>query len=454
MATRTRIVVLGIDGVPHSLLTRFIATGEFPHFARLAAETGLRQMDSVLPTVSSAAWTSYATGKQPGKHGIYGFVDRAPGSYDIEICLATSVVGNTVWDILSAAGKRVFAMNVPVTYPPRRVNGILIGGFLCPSVDKVADPPVVSRYLSSINYRIDTDSMLARQSKDRMLPDVNETLDRRMEAMFHFFEREEWDYFHTHIMATDRINHFLLVSFEAGEKKYADAFVAFYRRIDTYLGRLLDMLPDDCALVVLSDHGFCPITAEVQLSQYLVEKGWTQVGDGPAAHPLNIDPARSQAYTLIPGRVHLNLKGREPAGIVPLEEYDAVRERLAKDLLELRAPNGDRVIDRVRTREELYWGDGAHGPEPERCRESLLKDGTALGRGPDLVAIPVDGYDLKMGLAASETFVTTALEGMHTYDDALIMARGVALPEERFSIIQVTRAILEAAGVEPPADLD
>jgi len=86
--------------------------------------------------------------------------------------------------------------------------------------------------------------------------------------------------------------------------------------------------------------------------------------------------------------------------------------------------------------------------------EQLLRTDTSFGRAPDLIAIPYDGYDLKMGLGAPETFANTELQGMHTYGDALIIARGVELPSQRFSILNVTRHIVSALGVDPPEDMD
>jgi len=450
----TQLVVLGIDGVPYTLLKQLLAGKGLPNFSRFAAESDFRQMDSVHPTVSSAAWTSFVTGMQPGKHGLFGFVERRPGSYEIMIPLSTSVRAKSIWEVLSEAGRRVLGMNVPVTYPPREVNGILIGGFLCPSIDKVANPPAVSEYLKSIGYRIDTDAMLARKSADLMLPDIHETLDRRMEAMFHFLEQEDWDYFHTHVMATDRLCHFLLARYEAGEAKYAEAFLSFFRKLDDALGRLMDALPEGTGLVVMSDHGFCPIRSEVQLSRLLVETGWTTpAGDSPR-HPLDIDPSKSRAYSLIPGRIYVNLRGREPEGIVPSGDYDKVRSQLTAELLALRAPNGDKVIRKVFRREEIYWPMGRKGPDPDMPVEEVLASEGAFGASADLIAVPFDGYDLKMGLGQSETFVSTELEGMHTYHDALIMLRGVELPAGRFSIYQVTRHILSALGVQPGEDMD
>jgi len=414
-------------------------------------------MDSVHPAVSSVAWASFVTGKQAGKHGIYGFVDREEGAYKMTFPLSTSLKSKNIWEILSDAGKRVFGMNVPVTYPPRPVRGILIGGFLCCDLAKVAYPPEVCRYLESIDYQIDGDPTLARRSRDLMLLNLHQTLERRMEAMFHFLAEEEWDYFHTHVMATDRLNHPLFGAFEAGDPKYAPEFLKFYRRLDAYLGQLLDALPADLGLIVLSDHGFCRLKSYVQLSRYLMECGWTALASSPPRHLLDIDPQKSRAYVLPPGRVFVNLKGREPSGIVPPEEFNAVREGLATDLMALRAPNGEPVIEKVLRREELYWPPEARGPEPEMPLEQLLATETPFGQAADLIAIPFDGYDLKAGLGLPQAFFQTErwpLHGVHTYGDALIMARGVELPEARFSILNVTRPILRALEVEPPQDLD
>jgi predicted AlkP superfamily phosphohydrolase/phosphomutase len=449
-----RLVVFSIDGVAFTLLKQLMDAEEVTNFRRLASEAQFRQMDSVYPTVSSVAWTSFVTGQQPGKHGVYGFVERRPHAWDVAIPLSTSIRSKTIWEALSDAGKRVFGMNVPMTYPCRSVNGILIGDFLCPTVDKLATSREVCDYLRSVNYRIDSDAMLARKSPDLCLQDVRETLDRRMEAMFHFLAQEKWDYFHAHVMETDRLCHFLLAKYESGDAKYAGGFLDIFRRLDGYLGRLMDALPSDSALVVLSDHGFCRMKAEVQLSRYLVEKGWTSLRGEAAGHPLDIDPARSRCYSLIPGRIYVNLRSREPEGLVPREDYDKVRQAVARDLLALRAPNGDRVIRQVLRREEVYWPTGAHGPNPGMPPDELLAHDDAFGAAPDLVAVPFDGYDLKMGLAADHVFLHTELEGMHAFHDALVLARGIELPEGRFSIVHLTRHVLAALGVPPPADMD
>jgi len=283
-----------------------------------------------------------------------------------------------------------------------------------------------------------------------MLDDLDVTLAKRAEAMFHFLAQGDWDFFHTHVMGTDRINHFLLARLEADDATFAPAFKAYYRKVDEVIGRLSEAIGDDTPLMIMSDHGFCPIAHEVQLSRHLIDAGWTAPAD-EIRSPLSFDPARTRAYCLIPGRIYVNVAGREPGGIVPADEYDTVRERVARDLLALRDPQGRAVIRKVARREELYWPEGMSGPDPELRTPGGLPP---YAQAPDLVAIPHDGYDLKMGLSAPEVFTRTALEGMHTYADALCFARHIDLPPGDLEIRQLAGPIFAALGVPAPETFD
>jgi len=162
-----QFVILSIDGVPYDLFGKLIDQGDMPNLASFVSQNGLSKMRSVQPTVSCVAWSSYMTGSNPGKHGIYGFIDRHPGTFDLAFPNGSIRTADDLWSILSRAGKRVFGMNVPTSYPPLAVNGIMIGGFLTPSLEKVAYPAGVCDYLKSINYRIDSDAALGSQRQAR-----------------------------------------------------------------------------------------------------------------------------------------------------------------------------------------------------------------------------------------------------------------------------------------------
>jgi predicted AlkP superfamily phosphohydrolase/phosphomutase len=434
---RRRLVVIGIDGTPYTFLQRLLAEGRMPNLSRLTAGGSLARMRSVHPCVSSVAWSSFMTGQNPGKHGIFGFVDREPATLKTFIPTSRNMRSRTLWEYLSDAGKRVIVINVPLTYPPRQVNGILIGDFLAPNVDKVAYPPEVSQRLKAWGYRIDTDPWLARESKDKLLADVNETFDRRVETMFHLMDEEEWDYFHCHIMETDRLFHFLWEQMATNDPVYAPQFLAFMGRIDQMLGQVMGRLDDDTTLIVLSDHGFCTLDKEVYINTWLAQQGWLRFAAPEPKSIADMHPD-SIAYSLDPGRIFINLKGRERDGsVAPGQEYESWRRRIAGAALELRDPDSGRpLFQSALRREEIY-----SGPQ--------------LDQAADLILVPCAGFDPKGAInKPTLTYKGPALVGMHTYDDAALVIAGHAISRPDLWIGDVMPAILDLLGVSQPPDLD
>lgn len=431
-----KVVVIGPDGTPLSLISSLIAEGELPNFARIFEGGSVRPMTSAIPAVSSVAWSCFMTGKNPGKHGIYGFLDRKPNSYDTYIPNSNVMRSETLWEILSRHGKRVVVMNVPVTYPPRRVNGILVAGFLSPRLEKATYPASVGEQLKSMGYRLDVDPWQARENKDKFLEDLYYTLDKRQEAMFHFMETEEWDFFMLQIMETDRLHHFLWEHWEKGDEKYAPAFLKLYHKIDGLLGRLYERLTEDTTLVVLSDHGFCTMKKEVFINRWLQDNGWLNFTKDPPDSLSDIHPD-SKAYSMDPGRIFVNLRGREPQGSVDAgREYEALRKELTDALSELREPeSGEPMIERVYKREEIYSGE-------------------CYPQAPDLVAMPCRGYDLKGSIKKAVLTEKGVINGAHTYNDAMIYIQGRDINKQEVAIVDVMPTILRLMDVPIPRDVD
>lgn len=431
-----KVVVIGPDGTPLSLISSLIAEGELPNFARIFEGGSVRPMTSAIPAVSSVAWSCFMTGKNPGKHGIYGFLDRKPNSYDTYIPNSNVMRSETLWEILSRHGKRVVVMNVPVTYPPRRVNGILVAGFLSPRLEKATYPASVGEQLKSMGYRLDVDPWQARENKDKFLEDLYYTLDKRQEAMFHFMETEEWDFFMLQIMETDRLHHFLWEHWEKGDEKYAPAFLKLYHKIDGLLGRLYERLTEDTTLVVLSDHGFCTMKKEVFINRWLQDNGWLNFTKDPPDSLSDIHPD-SKAYSMDPGRIFVNLRGREPQGSVDAgREYEALRKELTDALSELREPeSGEPMIERVYKREEIYSGE-------------------CYPEAPDLVAMPCRGYDLKGSIKKAVLTEKGVINGAHTYNDAMIYIQGRDINKQEVAIVDVMPTILRLMDVPIPRDVD
>ena len=419
-----RVMVIGLDGTPYSLITRLIDEGRMPHFAAAVRQGHIQPLNSVYPTVSSVAWSTYMTGTNPGQHAIFGFLDRKLGTYETFIPIASHMRVPTLWEELSEIGRRVIVMNVPVTFPPRKVNGILISGFLSPSLDKAAYPPTVSQKLSAMGYRLDIDPAAARESKGKLLEDFRLTLAKRAEAMLHFMDNEPWDFFQCHIMETDRLHHFLWEHMASGDPTYAPAFYDCYAQIDEVLGQVIRRLEDRTTLIVLSDHGFCTLKWEVQVNHWLIEKGWLSFDKTPPQSLADIS-SHARAFSLIPGRLYINLQGREPRGSVAPTDYEAVRDELATEAMEIVDPEtGTPILEKVLRREEIY--EGPH-----------------LEEAADLILVPRRGYDLKARLQSKAFVSKDALVGMHTYDDAFFYFNDSSFIQQVESVQDLFPVIME-----------
>lgn len=432
-----RALVIALDGVPYTYVQRMFEAGELPNLRAITESGELAQMDTSMPNVSSVAWASFMTGANPGKHNIYGFLDRHPGTRRTYIPTSRDLRAPTILEALSDAGKRVFSMNVPVTYPPRPVNGTVIGCFLSPNLEKASPTPEVYQALQRIGYQIDADPWRARRDKADFLPHLVEVFEARMEATRHFWRQERWDFFMTHIMETDRLHHFFWEEMENEDPRYAPAFLAFYRRVDEALGELRSWVDDDTTLVVLSDHGFCSIRQEVHINTWLAQNGYLRYAADEPKSLADIDPS-SVAYSFDPGRIYLNVRGREADGhIEPGESYDRIRAELATALAGMTDPDtAEPMVRRVVTREELY-------------------SGPAYDAAPDLVLDMHDGYDAKGPFGKPELcFKGEALVGMHTTPDALLSVSGLTMTGSRPNIIDVAPTILDRLGVAVPDEMD
>lgn len=435
-----KLVVIGLDGVPFSFVQAQIAAGNLPTLAQLAADGELREAVSVQPPVSSVAWASFLTARNPGKHGIFGFVDRRPRTFDLYIPTAADLKAQTIWEILSRQGRRVCSINVPLTYPPQPVNGIIVGDFLAPTLDGATYPANLAQKLAAAGYMLDADPLLAHEDLDAFTDEVFRVLAARVRAALELLRSEPWDVFMLHIMETDRINHFLWRHFEEGHPTYRWRFLDFYRAVDAAVGQVVQAVGDETVILVLSDHGFCTARKAVFLNTWLAEMGWLRLQAPQAERPSPADMSPdSRAYCLDPSRFYLRVAGREPGGFIRLgAEYQAAREELAEALLSMCDPDdGKPVLRTVYRREELYRG-------------------VCFDLAPDLVAEALDGYDLRGRLGMPRTFDPNQPQtGMHQFRDAFWLLRGAKFADEAIpSITDGGATVLALLGADLPRDLD
>lgn len=422
-----RVVFLGIDGVPYDLVQEHPEV--FENLTAIGEAGSQGQLQSIVPPESSACWPSLTTGQNPGATGVYGFQDREIDSYETYVPMGNHVKATRLWDQVTDAGRDATVVNVPVTFPPSTRVQRQVSGFLSPDLEAAASDETVRETLSRYGYQIDVDAKLGHDDdKTAFIDNAHQTLDARYNTFKHYLEQDDWDLFFGVFMATDRVNHFLFGDY-ATDGEYADEFLEFYRALDTYIGEIHASLADDTTLIVASDHGFTELQWEVNCNAWLADEGWLSYADAEHDSLADIDD-ETRAYSLIPGRFYLNVKGREPRGVVSEAEYETVRDELIADLESLTGPDGRQVCKRIVKGETVF--DGPH-------------DAIA----PDLVVIPTDGFDLKSGFSGKDdVFTKGPRNGMHKFENSLLYTTDSSFELADADLFDVTPTILDLMDVK------
>lgn len=410
-----RITVLGLDGLTLNLIEPWVRAGQLPAFARLLEQGASGVLHSTRPPMSAQAWTTIVTGRNLARHGIVDFAARPPGAYRLEYLNAQNRAGPAVWDMLSEAGYRVAVVNVPITYPPAPVNGVLMAGMDAPSVDTpfIYPPelrePLLARFPA---YQIEARPFGALHGAHRdhgaMLRDVLGIEETRFDLLRDLYESQSPAFSMVVFRSADLIQHWFWKQMDADhpqhdpdDSAHRDAILSAYQQLDRFVGWHLDRVSAGDVLVVVSDHGFSPVGDRVVcLNAWLEEQGWLSVGAGvaqrsglrsfwrawmlarrtvppamkawllkrfprvreriPSAAAFSgIDWSRTRAFAFeTRGVIYINVKGREPNGVVELgAEYERLRDEIIERLSAWRDPvSGDPLVARVYRREELYEG--------------------------------------------------------------------------------------------------
>lgn len=420
-----RVALIGLDGVPFSLLEDHL--DRFEHINALVDAGSGTAIEGIVPAASSVTWPALTTGLNPGETGVYGLVDRYVNTYETYVTAADDVQVPHVWDLATQAELDATVLNAPVTYPPQRNLTRMVSDYQAPDVERAAYPRTVVEEIEPLDYRLDVDATLGPEDTEAFLEDAYETIDARYEAIVHYLERADWDLLVGVFTTPDRVNHFLYGEY-LNDGDHREDFLSFYEQLDTYLGAIRSHLGEDTHLLVVSEHGFAPLEYEVDVNAWLAEREWLSYRtDSPGGLADIADESR--AFSLAPGRIYLNLEGREPRGAVPDAEYELVRDRLRQALSSWTGPDGAPVARDVVTREELY-----RGPHVDLA--------------PDLVVIPQDGFDLQARFdTEGPIFDTTMRTGMHRETDGtyILDIPDVSLADA--TIYDVTPTILELLNI-------
>ncbi|MBI4839011.1 MAG: alkaline phosphatase family protein [Nitrospirae bacterium] len=421
-----KVIVLGIDGVPYSLLVRFMNEGLMPNLSAIAKKGTLTDMNASIPEVSSTSWSTFMTGVNPGKHGIYGFMEVQKDSYKWRFPNSSDIKSGTLWDMAGRHDKKSIVLNLPSTYPAKKLNGILTAGFVALDLKKATYPESAYEYLKSIDYRMDVDTQKAKESLSALSADIDQAFDIRKNAILHFLDHEEWDLFIGVITETDRLHHYLWRALEDKSHSEHEFFINFYKKLDALIGEFYKRAGQEIPFIIVSDHGSTAIKKEIYLNSWLREKGYLKFKKEPPGSFEEISED-SRVFVLDPSRFYIHLKEKYSRGCVDAGEYEGLRRKLKEELLSLEI-DGEKIIKTVFMKEELYSGN-------------LYND------APDLVALPVHGYDLKGAVNKTETAGRSQLTGGHTRDDAVFFINR-DVRERDINILDIGPTIISLLGIK------
>lgn len=501
----TKVLVIGLDGATPDLVDQWVAENKLPFLKQVMQKGVYGKLKSTYPPISPAAWTTFATGYNPGKHGTYDFRDYDPRRYS---CFADTIVdsnafaGKSVWDLVGASGQKVGVITVPVTYPAWKVNGFMISGYPTPDAAKsFAYPPEMGERIPPLT---EDSSFFKSASHSEVLKELNRISHLRTDVSIAELKKDDYGLFIMVIGATDRAHHdwwkFIDHDHPAYDAKeaalYGSYILEVYQAADACIGKFLEAIDNETTVIVMSDHGgmahpkyylnfnywlrtldLLKPSASANKSQsglkgafkkfyrgkirrlpYL-EKVYRRLPQRLKKMATNLDSStmmnldaidwkhtrayRFPMYPPVEG-IMINVAGRQPEGCVqPGEEYEALRTRILDGIRGLREPGtGEPLVLEAYRREELYHGE-------------------RLETAPDIIIVTKDSYKGGTGIDALVSDVPlevlSKLSGVHRMD-GIILAQGPHIRRnaqvEGAGIIDVAPTILYALGMPIPSDMD
>lgn len=411
-----KVFILGFDGATFDIMMPMIQAGKLPTLGKIIKGGAHCILNSTVLTNSAPAWTSFATGKNPGKHSISGFTRLMPGSYQLTLLKGSDVQGKTMWEILGEDGRQSIVMNIPMTYPPKKMNGLLVSGLDTPSLksDFTYPPELKDELLKVVpDYKINLHLGGYLQSNRRRRKAIDIMLScirAREKAILHLMKNHPWDLFSVRFNSPDNVQHQFWRFMDETHPFYEPnspevikkAIFTVYEELDRVTASITSELPEDCTLIIMSDHGAGPRTNKtirvnewLQSLGYLTSKGTRKKHKNYVYKSMektlatllkrvppdlkqwlmkifpdtisktwtyfrfpNIEWSKTKAFVGETEGIRINRKGAYPEGIVEEEEYDSLRELLIREIKKLKDPEtGEPVIQLACKREEIFSGD-------------------------------------------------------------------------------------------------
>jgi predicted AlkP superfamily phosphohydrolase/phosphomutase len=369
MSMKNKLLVIGLDCFdPTLVFDRWI--DDLPNLRALMGQGTHGLLESTIPPITVPAWACMLSGYDPGQHGFYGFRNRADYSYEqMTIATADRIHYPRIWDRVSRAGGKAIVVGVPQTYPVSPLNGIMVSCFLTPStMSAYTYPPEFKDEIQQTvgEYMLDVPDFRT-EDKVRLLQEIYRMSRQRFDLVEHLLQtRPDWDLFMFVDMGPDRIHHGMWKYSDPRHPKYRagnpyeNTIHKYYQFVDQRIGRLLDRISEDTAVLVMSDHGAQAMEGGICINDWLIQEGYLVLEDKPegvvSIHRCKIDWSKTRAWGAggYYGRLFLNVQGREPEGTIPPDEVDAVTAEISARLEAIADPQGTCIGTRVFRPEQAY----------------------------------------------------------------------------------------------------
>ena len=483
-----RVLLIGLDGATFDVLGPMMDQGIMPVLKSLVKSGTSGVLESTKPPITPAAWTTFMTGKGPGRHGIIDFLRYDPAKNQLVLNHNPDISQTTIWQILTGKGYKVGSIHVPMTFPPEQVNGFMISGFDTPpgadfTYPKELQAELLAKYPDYTHEKKWERKVLGgHEIFARNLEYIKQSFDRGYELARFCGDRYGWDVMMVLLKLVDNLQHktwrYLDPRYCHQDPARRQLTLDCFARLDEVLGKLKALADEKKATVmIMSDHGHGSLDGKAQPNLLLSQWGYLGLRSGLARartrglvwwkrlrhshngcpsgqqgtvdHDLAFDWSRTRACVLhagIYGFLYINLKGRQPEGIVNPADFEALRDEIREKLLSARYVRRDGkerpIFPEVHTIEELYG-----------CNR---KDYPWM---PDLLLVPDDGLAVVKKIRGGSPvrwIPISRLEGTHRLE-GIFVASGPAVASGkkiRAHIADIAPTILAGIGERVPKDMD
>ena len=463
--------------------------GELPTITNLIKGGCSAKLVSSIPPVTLPAWKCYSTGKNPGRIGVYWFINVDTECRRIEINNSTSIKSREIWDYLNQQGIVCGIVGMPGMYPPKKIKGFIV----CedaPSLSNFTYPKELGRVLRrKIRFKLGSE-FAPKVDTDKYIEQVKELIKQRFETAALLYRRFGSSFMHLTIFHIDTIQHFFWKEMEEADPDYEDVIKEIWILVDREIGKLLDAITnEETYVIIMSDHGFTAAKSTFQLAKWLMDEEYLVLkgkglrgfssklpinGDNVLAvvqksklsallrhfirrdlrskifarlfpsgedtvekNPLEglIDWEKSKAIPLPQGLIYINksvLASREGAR--------RLRDKLIAEIGRIRNPkNGERLAKRVYCARELYSGEH-------------------FEKAPDIIVMPNEGYEIACSAIAKKLWnEPKKWTGVHKREGILIVKgpgvnKGTKIDD--VSIFDLAPTILQMFGIPIPDGMD